>query len=671
MAEATNKITPFPGHSDSHEPIASLPESLLGHDRDPTHEIRTFIENLQNAAREARRRQRHAEEEREQFRNRLAELPTTTQSDPANDSRVRTLTRERDMLLGQQSQYGPVISDLNKRLKEVEIELRETRSKRDEALRQKEAAILQRDLATEEQRSASEHVAAAKKNFAAAQKALAEARNELIALRKKGGTDPTAQIAALRQARDGMATQIKELQERISELRDRAAEYADARETADKAAKASAAQVEELKQALGTMAGRPANAERIEELEAKLNQLRDQNAGQQAELDTIRASLDVATRERDEIAAALEEARVSVLVTQEQIEAIALERDTLKEHLLENAPAIQAQLQEQAAEIDRLKKLTGDCEARLAENEQLESRFEQRRLAIIELNAQLENAHREIRNLSASLAEARLQGKVAARSAATASRAVPAITESAIPQAALAPPSRDPTCREEILAMRRCFQTFSRDQKQLGMLNELETYTLKIGGEAIEHGRPILHRMAVAFANLLADLLEVPDQITQSTLRTINQTIEFIALQLADPAIEGRINLKQARVYVVDDDQNTCMTVVDALNLVGLQTNLALYSSAAVAELAGNHYDLIILDVHMPDLSGFDLCSHIRTMALHAETPIFFITGDASLENRVKSSLRGGNEFIAKPFSIQEIALKALKSVISSQLKAH
>jgi DNA-binding response OmpR family regulator len=56
-------------------------------------------------------------------------------------------------------------------------------------------------------------------------------------------------------------------------------------------------------------------------------------------------------------------------------------------------------------------------------------------------------------------------------------------------------------------------------------------------------------------------------------------------------------------------------------------------------------------------------------MALHAETPIFFVTGDTSLENRVKSSLRGGSEFIAKPFSIQEIALKALKSVITGQLR--
>lgn len=217
--------------------------------------------------------------------------------------------------------------------------------------------------------------------------------------------------------------------------------------------------------------------------------------------------------------------------------------------------------------------------------------------------------------------------------------------------------------------MRRCFQAFSRDQKQVGILGELETHSLKISDQALADGHPILHRVCTAFASLLGDLLEVPEQITQSTLRTLNQGIEFIALLLSDPEIENSINLNEARVYVVDDDPNSCSTAVDALNLVGLQAGHAHSSSVAVAELAANKYDLLILDVNLPDLSGFELSSHIRTMALHEETPIFFITGDTSLENRVKSSLRGGNEFIAKPFSVQELALKSLKSVITGQLR--
>ena len=62
MAKVSHKITEFPGSSDALEPIASLPPNLLTQDQDPTREIRNLIEELQNTAREARRRQRQAEE---------------------------------------------------------------------------------------------------------------------------------------------------------------------------------------------------------------------------------------------------------------------------------------------------------------------------------------------------------------------------------------------------------------------------------------------------------------------------------------------------------------------------------------------------------------------------------------------------------------------------------
>ena len=56
-------------------------------------------------------------------------------------------------------------------------------------------------------------------------------------------------------------------------------------------------------------------------------------------------------------------------------------------------------------------------------------------------------------------------------------------------------------------------------------------------------------------------------------------------------------------------------------------------------------------------------------MALHADTPIIFLTGNDSQENRVESSLRGGNEFLPKPFNLQELALRSLTLIIKSQLK--
>ena len=701
MAHASHKITEFPGTSDAMDPIASLPESLLTQDQDPTQEIRTLIEELQNTARDARRRQRQAEEEREQLRAKVLDLQERLDCGTHDSAQAKALIRERDMLLAQQSQYGPVISDLKHRIKTAEAEVREATNERDaatrekkqsqrlleeaerkreEAARQRDGAVRQHDLSKEERDAAVAKAALATKNFTDAQKAIAESQKTIAALRqelgsvkKKGGDELAGQLASLRQARDGMAAQITDLKERVGELEDELAESGYAREAAERAARESQAQVADI-QAVLEAAASGDDAQKIDTLEAGIFELQHQlaaateanthlsenEAALTNEIADLRRHLQSSPAPEDGNPAFNEEAHASLMAAQKQIDAIIRDRDTIKEQLSANAIALEARVREQASELARVKKTISDNDGRLSDRSILESRFETRRLDMIELSAQLENAHRDIRNLSASLAEARLHAKLAGRP-------VPLAAASENRPAAAQGPAAG---HDEITAMRRCYQTFSRDQKQLGILGELETYALRISEQAMQDDRPILHRVSTAFASLLGDLLEIPDQITQASLRTLNQTIEFIALQLSDPGIEGCIKLSDARVYVVDDDKNTCATVVDALNLVGLQTNFALYSSAAVAELTANRYDLIILDVHLPELDGFELCSHIRNMELHAETPIFFITGDTSLENRVKSSLRGGNEFIAKPFSIQEIALKALKAVITGQLRS-
>ena len=126
MAKVSHKITEFPGSSDALEPIASLPPNLLTQDQDPTREIRNLIEELQNTAREARRRQRQAEEEREQLRGEVLDLQEQLDSGTHHSAQAKALIRERDVLLAQQSQYGPVISDLKQRLKSAENDARES-----------------------------------------------------------------------------------------------------------------------------------------------------------------------------------------------------------------------------------------------------------------------------------------------------------------------------------------------------------------------------------------------------------------------------------------------------------------------------------------------------------------------------------------------------------------
>jgi DNA-binding response OmpR family regulator len=121
-------------------------------------------------------------------------------------------------------------------------------------------------------------------------------------------------------------------------------------------------------------------------------------------------------------------------------------------------------------------------------------------------------------------------------------------------------------------------------------------------------------------------------------------------------------------VLVVDDEAGARRIIMAGAQTVGLKPVAADTPTNALAALSAETFDLIFLDVGMPEMNGFDLCAKIRALPLHEKTPIVFITGMATFQNRVQSNLAGGNDFIGKPFNIAELAVKALIWVFKGHL---
>ncbi len=695
MAKASQKITEFPGMADLPDPVAALPADFLSQGRDPTREIGNLIETLQATARDARRRQRQAEEECEQLRSQMLDLEERLESSPKDNGQMKSLIRERDMLVEQQAQYGPAISDLKQRLKRAESEIREANDERDtavrekknlnrqiedsekqraEAFRQRESANRQRDLFKGERDEALEKAALHRKNFtdaqkaiAEAQKALAETRQELAAAKKKGGSELGTQLDSLRQARDGMSAQVAELKQRVSDLEDENAEAGYAREAAERLAQECQAQLADIKGVLEATAS-GTDAQRVEQLEGAIIELQSQLAAAQeagetisedeanlsAELASIRIATDAAVLEGAGHAALIGEANASLAAAQAQIEFLSHERDALREEIAQRKAEFEAQLNEQAAEVERFAMAIHQSENTAAQRGRPEALFEERRLGMIDLNAKLENAQREIRELSAKLAEARLLAKRTKRPAS------PAVARN--PDAHDAP-------EEALAALCRSHQMFTADHQQPGVLSEMESHTRTVLDHAAKNGHAILQHACTVLANLIGDLMEIPDAIGQRMVRTLDQGIEFIALLLSDPEIERRIRLDDVCVYIVDDDPDSCATAMDALGLVGIRAEQSRNSGNAIVELSSMQCDLILLDVHLPELDGFELAEQIRAMEQHSGTPIFFVTGDGSLDTRTKSTMHTASDFIRKPYSIQELALKSLRTVVTGQLR--
>lgn len=110
------------------------------------------------------------------------------------------------------------------------------------------------------------------------------------------------------------------------------------------------------------------------------------------------------------------------------------------------------------------------------------------------------------------------------------------------------------------------------------------------------------------------------------------------------------------RVLVVEDDPDIRTLLVSALRRHGYQVASADAGSAALFETGHFQPDLILLDVMLPDLDGFEVTRYLRDSGIH--TPILFLTARTGAEDRVGGLRAGGDDYVTKPFHLEEVLLR-------------
>ena len=110
------------------------------------------------------------------------------------------------------------------------------------------------------------------------------------------------------------------------------------------------------------------------------------------------------------------------------------------------------------------------------------------------------------------------------------------------------------------------------------------------------------------------------------------------------------------QILVADDDEAICDTVEDALHLAGYATLRARNGQEALDQIRKHRPSLAILDVNMPKSSGFDVVNKLN--ALNIATPIIFLTARHSREDVVSGLKIGADDYIKKPFGIEELLLR-------------
>jgi phosphoserine phosphatase RsbU/P len=128
----------------------------------------------------------------------------------------------------------------------------------------------------------------------------------------------------------------------------------------------------------------------------------------------------------------------------------------------------------------------------------------------------------------------------------------------------------------------------------------------------------------------------------------------------------GRMKeLAERRILVVDDVKTHVDTLVRALQ-GDYKLSVALDGEAALRAVKSNVPDLVLLDVEMPGLDGYEVCKRLRSDPATAEVPVIFLTGLDAVKDKMAGFDAGGSDYVTKPFEILEVKAR-VKSLLQAR----
>lgn len=208
-------------------------------------------------------------------------------------------------------------------------------------------------------------------------------------------------------------------------------------------------------------------------------------------------------------------------------------------------------------------------------------------------------------------------------------------------------------------ALSMALNRLSNNINDKGARAQLATQGAKLAQASSVLGNHPIVRISLAIEALLQECVGKPDCPAPAQIQTLSHATELIS-SLLDPRHHDRAKgLPHPKVLAVDDDDDLLHTLAATLELAQLPTTTCSDSKTAETLIDKEDYDLLLLDVGLPDVNGPSLCDRVRGKDRYRKTPVIFLTVSNTLDHRAQASLSGGNDFLPKPFNTAELTVKA------------
>lgn len=114
--------------------------------------------------------------------------------------------------------------------------------------------------------------------------------------------------------------------------------------------------------------------------------------------------------------------------------------------------------------------------------------------------------------------------------------------------------------------------------------------------------------------------------------------------------------MSKLNILLVEDDVNLGFVIKDNFEQNGFEMTLCEDGESAIEIFEQKHFDICILDVMLPKIDGYKVAEHIRS--INSDIPLLFLTAKSLKEDKIKGFTIGADDYITKPFSIEELMLR-------------
>ncbi len=122
------------------------------------------------------------------------------------------------------------------------------------------------------------------------------------------------------------------------------------------------------------------------------------------------------------------------------------------------------------------------------------------------------------------------------------------------------------------------------------------------------------------------------------------------------PMAAAQTQASEAKLLVVEDDPNILELLSASLRFAGFDVSTATSGSAAVSAAKDGRPDLVVLDIMLPDLDGFEVIRLMREGG--SRTPVVFLTARDATDDKIRGLTLGGDDYVTKPFSLEELTAR-------------